>query len=227
MRRLVGWIGGIGLALGMIGLAGCSLSRDEQAVVSATPPAPTMRLPDSATPTPVVISSPTVTSSADVIREIAPTTTLAPTESLPAAATATLPTDTPVLAPVVTTAPTLTPAGPPTLAPLDDGSGRTVPGTGGRTRAGDVVEEGGLYAVGDVVRVQTTGGDTLNLRAEPGGEVLTRLADGTPVTILDGPRDVDGYRWWQVRTGDGLVGWAVESITQANGSRLWTLVPAE
>ena len=50
--------------------------------------------------------------------------------------------------------------------------------------------------------------DRLRLRAEPSadGAVLTRLAENTPVLMLDGLREIDGTWWQKVETGD-QVGW--------------------
>jgi uncharacterized protein YgiM (DUF1202 family) len=64
--------------------------------------------------------------------------------------------------------------------------------------------------------------DTLNVRTEPAIEtnILERLDIGAVVTLLDGPRDTNGYRWWRVRTAQGTEGWAVES---ADG--IQTLIP--
>jgi hypothetical protein len=84
---------------------------------------------------------------------------------------------------------------------------------------------GMLFKPGETARVQTTEGDTLNLRAEPNGQVVTQLANGTRVIILAGPRASDEYSWWKVQTAEGLGGWAAESVTDESGLRLRTLVP--
>ena len=78
-----------------------------------------------------------------------------------------------------------------------------------------------LYVGGQAI-VYTTEGDTLNLRSTPStsGQIVTRLANGTPVTILDGPQRSGGYTWWLLLISNGLTGWAVES---ADGIK--TLVP--
>ena len=56
--------------------------------------------------------------------------------------------------------------------------------------------------------------DTLNVRAEAGlnGAIVTELARGAEVTVLEGPLSVDRMSWWRVRTADGLEGWAVERV---------------
>ncbi|MCU0486044.1 MAG: SH3 domain-containing protein [Anaerolineales bacterium] len=58
----------------------------------------------------------------------------------------------------------------------------------------------------------TTWGDRLSLRETPslGSAVITPLVAGDIVTILEGPRDMDNYYWWRMRTEAGIEGWAVE-----------------
>jgi WD40 repeat protein len=70
--------------------------------------------------------------------------------------------------------------------------------------------------------VHTTGGDVLNLRNSPGKmfKLVGKLADGTRVTVLDGPRVVDNLWWWKIRTEDGLEGWVVDRVDD-----VLTLVP--
>lgn len=81
---------------------------------------------------------------------------------------------------------------------------------------GSVAETFAVYQllVGEDASVYTTGGDRLNLRSGPGlnFEIAERLESGTRVTLLEGPRKVDGYAWWKIRTADGLEGWAVERV---------------
>jgi hypothetical protein len=51
-----------------------------------------------------------------------------------------------------------------------------------------------------------------NLRRAPGlkGARIGKLKPGEPVLILDGPRCLDGYTWWLVRSPDGIEGWTAE-----------------
>lgn len=86
---------------------------------------------------------------------------------------------------------------------------------------------GPMFQANDTARIHTVEGDTLNLRSTPGGEVITRLADGQRVRVLGDTRVVDAYRWWQVQTVDALTGWVVESVIDPEGQRLYTLLPVE
>jgi hypothetical protein len=83
---------------------------------------------------------------------------------------------------------------------------------------------GSLFKAGDRARVNVES-DPLNVRATPGGDWITSLTRGTLVTVLDGPRALDGYRWWYIQTADGVAGWSVDAVTDDDGSRLNTLVP--
>lgn len=78
-----------------------------------------------------------------------------------------------------------------------------------------------LQAGGQAI-VQTTEGDTLNVRSGPGRsfQVVTRVSSGTVVTIAEGPVSADGFNWWRIVLPNGTTGWAVDS---ADGVQ--TLVP--
>lgn len=80
-----------------------------------------------------------------------------------------------------------------------------------------------VLAIGGSARVQTTGGDTLNVRGGPGRsfDIVTKLANDTPVMLIDGPQEADGYRWWQILTEDGTEGWTIEAADDVQ-----TLIPA-
>lgn len=65
---------------------------------------------------------------------------------------------------------------------------------------------------GDTVMVTTQEGKVLTVRFEAGIDsvVARRLRRGALLTVVEGPVDVDGYRWWQVQDADGRQGWAAE-----------------
>ena len=70
----------------------------------------------------------------------------------------------------------------------------------------------GLH-VGGHAQVAGTQSDGLRLRSDPGLQTTTLLTiqDGTVLSILDGPREADGIRWWRLRSvADGAEGWAAQ-----------------
>jgi cytoskeletal protein RodZ len=62
---------------------------------------------------------------------------------------------------------------------------------------------------GATIVVQGTAGAGLNLRDQPTtyAKIVASAREGTELTVLDGPREADGYVWWQLQTADGKVGW--------------------
>ncbi len=79
----------------------------------------------------------------------------------------------------------------------------------------------GAFARGDTVEVVNTG-DCLNVRTAPGinnpqtGELnpaIICIADGTRVTVTDGPETAGSFTWWKVETVLGE-GWAVQDYLQ-------------
>lgn len=79
----------------------------------------------------------------------------------------------------------------------------------------------GVFQAGDSVTVFNTG-DCLNVRTAPGvndpetGELnpaIICIADGTRVTITDGPEEAGSFTWWKVETVVGE-GWAVQDYLQ-------------
>jgi hypothetical protein len=65
-------------------------------------------------------------------------------------------------------------------------------------------------SAGAGARIANTG-SCLNIHAAPAATAatVTCLADGTTVTVRDGPVEADGYRWWLVEAGT-IQGWAAE-----------------
>ncbi len=84
---------------------------------------------------------------------------------------------------------------------------------------------GANLMIGGTALINTTEGDTLNVRSGPGREynIATRLSDGTRVTIIEGPRTEDGLVWWHIRAGN-VEGWVVESV-EDGGALIQTLIP--
>lgn len=66
-----------------------------------------------------------------------------------------------------------------------------------------------VTAVGQGYRVT----DTMNFRsgAGTGYSIVGSLVAGSTGTIIGGPVAANGYRWWQVRTSGGSVGWAASN----------------
>jgi hypothetical protein len=76
----------------------------------------------------------------------------------------------------------------------------------------------GEIGPGALVIVQGTLGSGLNLRTEPStaAELVTNAAEGTVLTVLEGPQEADGYLWWKLRTPDGEEGWAADEWLTLN-----------
>lgn len=112
--------------------------------------------------------------------------TLTPTLTLAPATPVVTPTATPELA--VTATPVLTPTATPE-------GGIPSPTVGGRAQV-------------------TTRYQFVNLRQEPGlgAETIGQLANGTIVSILEGPEEADDLRWWRVEDDQGNTGWAAERV---------------
>ena len=112
-----------------------------------------------------------------------------------------------------TQAPTLQPTLP-ALMPTATTSAATLPTVPSPTQAAvqtptEAPTPTGGMAVGD--RAQVTGANgVLNMRdgAGTGFKIVGSLKDGAIVEILDGPKEGNGYTWWQVRNDAGLTGWA-------------------
>ena len=114
------------------------------------------------------------------------------------------PTAAPVVTPTATATPTLSPTLPPEITPTD-----TPVLTPTDTPQGGIPSP----TIGGRAQVSTQY-QFINLRdaAGLGTETIGQLANGTTVTILEGPEEMDGLRWWKVDDGQGNVGWAAERI---------------
>jgi hypothetical protein len=69
--------------------------------------------------------------------------------------------------------------------------------------------QGDTLAIGTVIRVATTDGQPLDMRAGPalGHPLVTRLAPDERVTVIAEPQSDGVTRWVPVRTSNGLLGW--------------------
>jgi hypothetical protein len=111
------------------------------------------------------------------------------------------------------------PAGEVTTAPVNSPTA-TLPAGPTRTPTVALPDIGGTppppvyteIGVGAPVLVQGTGGG-LNLREQPStaARVVVTVQDGTPLTVVDGPTQADGYTWWQLQTAEGSRGWGVSN----------------
>ena len=65
-----------------------------------------------------------------------------------------------------------------------------------------------------LARVSPPEGLKLKVRdkASATGAILGELAKDAQVTILEGPTDANGIKWWKVDDGKGLVGWSAEGL---------------
>jgi hypothetical protein len=70
-----------------------------------------------------------------------------------------------------------------------------------------------ILQAGMTAVVQTMGGEVLYLRDEPAtGDIIKHLYDGNRVQLLEGPREINGYVWWHIRTSDDTEGWAAQAV---------------
>ncbi len=73
--------------------------------------------------------------------------------------------------------------------------------------------------VGQRGRVTFTDGSPTNLRSAPAASrILTAMREGYEFDVVGGPECHNGLNWWQLRTNDGLTGWAAEG---KEGDNYW------
>jgi hypothetical protein len=65
-----------------------------------------------------------------------------------------------------------------------------------------------------LVMINTTDGDNLRMRDEPGlnTPIIARIPPETPAVVIGGAENADGFVWWLVYVPTGEVGWVVEWI---------------
>jgi len=70
---------------------------------------------------------------------------------------------------------------------------------------------GTALSVGQPARVVAPNG--VNMRTEPStsATLVRYLPSRLRVTVIDGPTDAEGYRWWRLDDGEGNIGWSVEN----------------
>jgi Tol biopolymer transport system component len=110
--------------------------------------------------------------------------------------------------------------------PIDGGNPSFGRGNFTVTPAVDVPLPTSTIQVGGKAVVAVTDGDPLRLRSEPGlgGTIIATMVNGTIVTVLGGPQEADGLRFWQIQVdATGQIGWAVDSVVE-DGEVIVTLV---
>jgi hypothetical protein len=72
-------------------------------------------------------------------------------------------------------------------------------------------------AVGSQIQVTGTGGTGLNMRAGAGTNQarVKTLSENTKLEIIGGPKEANGFTWWQVRDEAGTTGWVVDRYLKA------------
>jgi SH3-like domain-containing protein len=77
---------------------------------------------------------------------------------------------------------------------------------------------GTALAVGQPARVVAPNG--VNMRGEPSPDaaLIRYLPSRLRVTIVEGPVDAAGFRWWKLDDGEGNVGWAIETTAKPTRS---------
>lgn len=70
---------------------------------------------------------------------------------------------------------------------------------------------GTALSAGQPARVVAPNG--VNMRTEPStaATLVRYLPSRLKVTVIEGPIDAEGYRWWRLDDGEGNVGWSVEN----------------
>ena len=116
-----------------------------------------------------------------------------------------LPTSTPTITPTLTLTPTRTPTPvPPTATP-------TLTPTLTSTLTPTITPSPTATPIYALVTVNNDQG--ARIRAEPGGETIAFVTDGTLLIIFpETLQEVDSVRWVQVTTQDGIHGWIIQSL---------------
>jgi SH3-like domain-containing protein len=70
---------------------------------------------------------------------------------------------------------------------------------------------GTALSIGQPARVVAPNG--VNMRTDPStsASLVRYLPSRLKVTVIDGPTEAEGYRWWKLDDGEGNIGWSVEN----------------
>jgi hypothetical protein len=73
--------------------------------------------------------------------------------------------------------------------------------------------------IGVEVKVKGTGVDGLSFRSGPGLNYarLKTVHDGDVFSVLEGPEEASGYRWWRLEDDGGTAGWGADAWLEATG----------
>lgn len=110
---------------------------------------------------------------------------------------------------------TATPALSPTAQPTRPAETVTTTPAATATPATPVDGAERKFSAGDAAVVVGSAPQCLNVRSEAGLEhpAIDCIADGTPVTILAGPLEADGFLWWRI-DAPNVIGWAAEDYLE-------------
>jgi hypothetical protein len=80
----------------------------------------------------------------------------------------------------------------------------------------EVTVPAGVLGAGGNATISGTGGAGANFRTSPeignNLNIIRTLFDDTPVSVLEGPTEGEGFVWWKVRTAEGEEGWVVQDF---------------
>lgn len=107
---------------------------------------------------------------------------------------------------VVVVTPTVTLAPRPTATPPQ---AATATSTDATEETSPTAPAADTIAVGGYVRVAADAGLSFRQNPSTSGALIQVLDSGTTLEVIGGPREADGYTWWQLRTlDDGNEGWS-------------------
>lgn len=140
----------------------------------------------------------------------------------PSEAATAAPTPTPTMR-IIREQPTQAPTLQGTLPPLDPTTTRPVlplptftsaPQAVSTPTSSTQIETAASLTIGSQAKVVGTGGSGLNVRssAGTGNARIKTLPDGTVVEVIGGPKEADGFTWWQIRDQAGVTGWVASKF---------------